>query len=461
MTCNVVFYSPSGHWTNVFEDLWTNLLNSAHLQTGKPNYSGADVKLCLGDGKILLHRLQLVKFTTMLDFAKDKLQDYVDPWGILTLVMPHFKMETLQALGRLMYCGDSGYMSEGVMQDIKGILRPEYGGKSNNEAGLLSRVINTRSKRSSGLENESVSRNNSDPIMIILDDVSKERTTLKDKKRSLSNPSMSPAKRGKKSSQSESVSNALKANTNKLLNQIVTHHKEKGKDKRISDHERPNPVDLDPEYEEFKGLDTVNLSPESESREKDSENAMGKQIFGSKFKRNSDTDSAEKENLITRASVTPDERQLVSKTARIALGRYAQKADAYGIPLTLNEIIDSSTNKFIDLTSGLRDQQIALCKDIRKRAKNKVAAQNCRQRKLNIINNLADEVGKAKKYKEKLVAEQDQLCQLKTEWSKKLLQLEESILRGINRDPSQWELGISTTSTSGVGVSVMAREQKK
>ena len=33
MTCNVVSYSPSGHWTNVFEDLWTNLLNSAQLHS--------------------------------------------------------------------------------------------------------------------------------------------------------------------------------------------------------------------------------------------------------------------------------------------------------------------------------------------------------------------------------------------------------------------------------------------
>ena len=185
MTCNVVSYSPSGHWTNVFEDLWTNLLNSAQLHRGIPNHTGADVELCLSGGKILLHSLQIVKFTTILDFAKDKLQDYVDPWGILTLVMPHFKMETLEALGRLMYCGDTGYMSEGMMQDIKGILRPEYGGKSKNEAGMLSRVINTGSKRSSGLANESFSRNNSDPIMIILDDEDKEHTTSKDKKRSL------------------------------------------------------------------------------------------------------------------------------------------------------------------------------------------------------------------------------------------------------------------------------------
>ena len=90
-----------------------------------------------------------------------------------------------------------------------------------------------------------------------------------------------------------------------------------------------------------------------------------------------------------------------------------------------------------------------------------MTAKICRQRKLNFINNLADEVGRAKKYKEKLVAEQDQLCHLKTEWSNKLQHLEESILRGMNRDPSQWKLEMSTTSTSGDRVSVIARVQKE
>jgi len=280
-----------------------------------------------------------------------------------------------------------------------------------------------------------------------------------------------PAKRSKKCRQSENDSNALKANCNKALNQIVsTLHEEEGNDDAVPENEKPKPLEpASNDVVDYLGLDTVNMSPESEYKENcdtDSniEKTRSDQSNGSKFKINSDADTPEEEKPITTsAPVTADQRQLVSTAGRKALGRYAQKARAYGIPLTINEIISSSTEEFIKLTSGLKDQQISLCKDIRRQAKNKIAAQNSRQRKLNPMNNLADEVGRAKDYKEKLVAEKDQLCRLKTEWSNKLQQLEESILRGMNRDPSQWELGISTTSTSRSGdrVSVIAREPTK
>ena len=54
--------------------------------------------------------------------------------------------------------------------------------------------------------------------------------------------------------------------------------------------------------------------------------------------------------------------------------RDAKKARAYGIPFSLREIIDSSMEKFNDLVSnsGLTDQQMTLCRDIRRRGKNKV-----------------------------------------------------------------------------------------
>ena len=82
MACKVVFYSPAGHWKHIFDDMWTNLLHQANLHRRETNSTGADVKLCLSDGKILLHQAKLVKFTTILDFAKDKICDYTDPWGL-------------------------------------------------------------------------------------------------------------------------------------------------------------------------------------------------------------------------------------------------------------------------------------------------------------------------------------------------------------------------------------------
>lgn len=55
----------------------------------------------------------------------------------------------------------------------------------------------------------------------------------------------------------------------------------------------------------------------------------------------------------------------------------------------------------------LHEQQLSLIRDIRRRGKNKVAAQNCRKRKLDQILSLADEVEEVRKRKERLIKEQE------------------------------------------------------
>lgn len=56
----------------------------------------------------------------------------------------------------------------------------------------------------------------------------------------------------------------------------------------------------------------------------------------------------------------------------------------------------------------LSETQLSLIRDIRRRGKNKVAAQNCRKRKLDQILSLADEVEEVRKRKERLMKEQEQ-----------------------------------------------------
>lgn len=55
----------------------------------------------------------------------------------------------------------------------------------------------------------------------------------------------------------------------------------------------------------------------------------------------------------------------------------------------------------------LSETQLTLIRDIRRRGKNKVAAQNCRKRKLDQILSLADEVEEVRKRKEKLCKDQE------------------------------------------------------
>ncbi|KAJ0169330.1 hypothetical protein K1T71_015214 [Dendrolimus kikuchii] len=65
-----------------------------------------------------------------------------------------------------------------------------------------------------------------------------------------------------------------------------------------------------------------------------------------------------------------------------------------GIPLEVHDIINLPMDEFNERLSkhDLSEAQLSLIRDIRRRGKNKVAAQNCRKRKLDQITSLADEV---------------------------------------------------------------------
>jgi len=60
----------------------------------------------------------------------------------------------------------------------------------------------------------------------------------------------------------------------------------------------------------------------------------------------------------------------------------------------MDEMIDSSVERFNELLSKykLSEAQNQLIRDIRRRGKNKLAAQNCRKRKLEVIQTVEDEV---------------------------------------------------------------------
>ena len=60
----------------------------------------------------------------------------------------------------------------------------------------------------------------------------------------------------------------------------------------------------------------------------------------------------------------------------------------------MDEIIDSSVEEFTELLTRYRltDAQQQLVRDIRRRGKNKMAAQNCRKRKMEVIQTIEEEV---------------------------------------------------------------------
>nr|XP_017510695.2 nuclear factor erythroid 2-related factor 3 isoform X1 [Manis javanica] len=90
------------------------------------------------------------------------------------------------------------------------------------------------------------------------------------------------------------------------------------------------------------------------------------------------------------------------------LSRDERHAKALCIPFSVDEIVRMPVDSFNSVLSRyyLTDLQVSLMRDIRRRGKNKVAAQNCRKRKLDVILNLEEDVYNLQAKKETLESEQ-------------------------------------------------------
>ncbi|XP_068160977.1 transcription factor NF-E2 45 kDa subunit isoform X2 [Antennarius striatus] len=87
--------------------------------------------------------------------------------------------------------------------------------------------------------------------------------------------------------------------------------------------------------------------------------------------------------------------------------RDERRAVALKIPFPMDKIINLPVDDFNELLtqSSLTDNQLALVRDIRRRGKNKVAAQNCRKRKLESIIHLERELNQLQAQRELLTKE--------------------------------------------------------
>lgn len=87
----------------------------------------------------------------------------------------------------------------------------------------------------------------------------------------------------------------------------------------------------------------------------------------------------------------------------------------------------------------LSENQLSLIRDIRRRGKNKVAAQNCRKRKLDQIMSLADEVKEVRKRKDHLFAEREDALSERKRVMKKFTDLYKHIFQvSIDLDRRLW-----------------------
>ncbi|XP_005373464.1 PREDICTED: nuclear factor erythroid 2-related factor 2 isoform X3 [Chinchilla lanigera] len=145
---------------------------------------------------------------------------------------------------------------------------------------------------------------------------------------------------------------------------------------------------------------------------------------------------------------TPFTKDKHSSRLEAHLTRDELRAKALHIPFPVEKIINLPVDDFHEMMSKeqFSEAQVALIRDIRRRGKNKVAAQNCRKRKLENIVELEQDLGHLKDEKEKLLKEKGEndksLHQLKKQLSTLYLEVF-SMLRdedGKPYSPSEYSL---------------------
>jgi len=126
------------------------------------------------------------------------------------------------------------------------------------------------------------------------------------------------------------------------------------------------------------------------------------------------------------------------------LGKDEKLAKEAGIPFNVKTLIALPMDEFNDLLSknDLTEEQLNICRDIRRRGKNKVAAQNCRQRKIDQIEELHSKLARAVARRDKLRYEHERLISLHAVENARLNRLTEAVLSHHSKDSSSWSIQV-------------------
>lgn len=102
--------------------------------------------------------------------------------------------------------------------------------------------------------------------------------------------------------------------------------------------------------------------------------------------------------------------------------RDERRAQALKIPFSNELIVNLPVEEFNDLLTNyqLSEQQLTLIRDIRRRGKNKIAAQNCRKRKMDVLVGLGDEVSGLRRRRSRLLREKQEALRNLQEMKRRL-----------------------------------------
>jgi len=126
------------------------------------------------------------------------------------------------------------------------------------------------------------------------------------------------------------------------------------------------------------------------------------------------------------------------RSAGVRLNKDEKLARDNGIQLSIKQdIVDPPMDEFNDMLSkeDLSEEQLNICRDIRRRGKNKVAAQNCRKRKLEQIDELQKKVEEARLRRHQLRREHEQLLNVYVSEAETLTRLTDSVLTHHGKNP--------------------------
>lgn len=121
------------------------------------------------------------------------------------------------------------------------------------------------------------------------------------------------------------------------------------------------------------------------------------------------------------------------------LSRDELRARAMCLPFSVLQIVNMPVEEFLEVLDGhgFSPEQVTLLRDIRRRGKNKLAAQNCRKRKLDAITGLQEEVARLRVQRDSLVREKYLTAKTMGAVRQQIKQLTRDILSRLRDDSGQ------------------------
>lgn len=158
-----------------------------------------------------------------------------------------------------------------------------------------------------------------------------------------------------------------------------------------------------------------------------------------------------------------DTQSSSSRCGGIRMNKDEKLAREAGIQLSIKEdIVNPPMDEFNDMLSkeDMTEEQLNICRDIRRRGKNKVAAQNCRKRKLEQIDELQKKVDEAKRRQNQLKNDHKRLLDVYKNKVSSFTQLTDAVLAHHHKSPQLYTVLVQDEDVSIIPKSQVPQEQR-